>query len=218
MPNTSEAHQPRGRATAHLGEQHLQVEALEQEVAQLREALASRIVIEQAKGVLAERYGLTVADAFLLLRSSARGARTKIHGLATQVASTRESPEAVIRALARDKRLRPLAVHERAGATAERAAEAETRHGEQHVSSAQRSTARIRTESRSDAVDLASRLGGYRWYLIVSDDEHWEVVVEFTGDPNELPAELRAHIDGWLRARPLRSAHVQVGDLEYHIG
>lgn len=210
MPNTSEAHQPGGRATAHLGERQLQVEALEREAAQLREALASRIVIEQAKGVLAERYGLTIADAFLLLRSAARGARTNIHGLAAEVARTRESPEAVTRALARDKRLRLVAVRERADASVN----GQKRHAEQ----LDRRTARIRTESRSDAVDLASRLGGYRWYLIVPDDEHWEVVVEFTGEPNELPAELGAHIDSWLRARPLRSAHVEVGDLEYDMG
>jgi AmiR/NasT family two-component response regulator len=41
-------------------------------VEQLQAALDSRILIEQAKGVLAERLHLTVADAFTLLRGHAR--------------------------------------------------------------------------------------------------------------------------------------------------
>jgi GAF domain-containing protein len=39
---------------------------------QLREALDSRILIEQAKGMLAERAGLSIGDAFVRLRSYAR--------------------------------------------------------------------------------------------------------------------------------------------------
>lgn len=41
--------------------------------AQLEHALESRIVIEQAKGMLAERAGLSLPDAFTAMRSYARG-------------------------------------------------------------------------------------------------------------------------------------------------
>jgi hypothetical protein len=206
--------QPVGR-----DEKRLKLEALERESAQLREALASRIVLEQAKGALAERYRLTIDDAFLLLRSSARSARINIHGLAEEVVATRESPQALIRALARDKRLRAIAHRERADATAQRNGQVQTRQLEQldrlaDTRPAQRPIARIRADSRSDAVDLASRLGGYRWYLIVPDEEHWDVVVEFTGEPDELPADLCSRIDGWLRARALRVARIRIGDRE----
>ena len=52
---------------------------------QLEQALSSRIVIEQAKGMLAERYGISVEEAFERLRRSARHGREKIHELAAAV-------------------------------------------------------------------------------------------------------------------------------------
>ena len=68
------------------------VTAVLEENEQLKHALRSRIVIEQAKGVLAERFGLTMQDAFQLLRSSARNNRMSIHGLAENVVASRETP------------------------------------------------------------------------------------------------------------------------------
>jgi AmiR/NasT family two-component response regulator len=59
---------------------------------QLQRALESRIVIEQAKGVLAERYALSVDDAFVLLRRSARNHRLRLHALSAAVVSSRETP------------------------------------------------------------------------------------------------------------------------------
>ena len=68
--------------------------------AQLQTALSTRIVIEQAKGVLAERYGIPVDVAFELLRSAARANRTKVRDLARAVVSSRETPPQIAAALA----------------------------------------------------------------------------------------------------------------------
>jgi AmiR/NasT family two-component response regulator len=51
--------------------------------AQLEHALESRIAIEQAKGIIAERYGLDLEDAFAIIRRAARTHRVKIRDLAS---------------------------------------------------------------------------------------------------------------------------------------
>jgi len=68
--------------------------------AQLQQALESRIVIEQAKGVLAERYRVTPDDAFELLRRAARNHRVKIHALAADVVAERDTPPPIAELLA----------------------------------------------------------------------------------------------------------------------
>jgi hypothetical protein len=60
--------------------------------AQLQTALDSRIVIEQAKGILAERFGVSVEDAFMLLRRGARSHRMRIHDLAARVVHSPTTP------------------------------------------------------------------------------------------------------------------------------
>jgi AmiR/NasT family two-component response regulator len=62
---------------------------------QLQTALESRIVIEQAKGVLAERYRMSVDEAFDLLRRSARNHRLRLHALAGAVVASHETPEQI---------------------------------------------------------------------------------------------------------------------------
>jgi len=60
-------------------------EALRREVDQLRTALTTRIVIEQAKGMLAERLDIDVDEAFERLRREARNRRMNLHVLAAAV-------------------------------------------------------------------------------------------------------------------------------------
>lgn len=67
--------------------------------AQLEHALMSRIVIEQAKGILAERYEIEIDEAFEILRRASRNTRTKIHEIAAAVVGSRETPRAVQSAL-----------------------------------------------------------------------------------------------------------------------
>jgi hypothetical protein len=76
-------------------------------------------VIEQAKGVLRERFGWSVQDAFELLRYAARSARVSIHSIAADVLALEETPPAVTIALARSARWR--AAHQREHAEAQRA-------------------------------------------------------------------------------------------------
>lgn len=53
--------------------------------AQLQYALDSRVVVEQAKGLLAERFGVTPSAAFEALRSYARSHNTKVSALAKSI-------------------------------------------------------------------------------------------------------------------------------------
>ena len=53
--------------------------------AQLQRALDSRVVLEQAKGMLAERFGITVDEAFAMLRRTARSQRMNLHEAARRV-------------------------------------------------------------------------------------------------------------------------------------
>ena len=55
---------------------------------QLQIALDSRIVIEQAKGVLAERHKITPDEAFARLRRAARNRRVNVHEVASEVVFT----------------------------------------------------------------------------------------------------------------------------------
>jgi len=63
---------------------------------QLEHALESRVVIEQAKGVLIERFRLEPDGAFDLLRRAARSSRRKLHDLAADVVRWRETPQEIM--------------------------------------------------------------------------------------------------------------------------
>lgn len=55
------------------------------EAAQLQQALSSRIVIEQAKGILSEYGGLSMQEAFGALRHFARGHNRRLHEVAADI-------------------------------------------------------------------------------------------------------------------------------------
>jgi hypothetical protein len=67
---------------------------------QLQTALSSRIVIEQAKGILAGRLEVAPDQAFVVLRSAARRNRVKLRELAARVVNERETPPEIEEALA----------------------------------------------------------------------------------------------------------------------
>jgi AmiR/NasT family two-component response regulator len=69
-----------------------EAEALAARCAQLEKALESRIVIEQAKGVLVERLRIDPEAAFALLRRGARSNRIRLHELAAAVVSSPVTP------------------------------------------------------------------------------------------------------------------------------
>jgi GAF domain-containing protein len=58
---------------------------------QLQSALNSRVLIEQAKGVLAERLGISVNEAFTMLRRSARGMNRRLSELAQAIVDGSEN-------------------------------------------------------------------------------------------------------------------------------
>ena len=71
--------------------------------AQLQNALDSRVVLEQAKGMLAERRKVTVDEAFMLLRRTARSHRLKLHDAARAVVENDPAFAAVLHDLNGDR-------------------------------------------------------------------------------------------------------------------
>ena len=75
-------------------------EAAYERRAQLEHALTSRIRIEQAKGILAERHALQLDEAFEVLRRAARTNRMKLHDLVLRVQPGEPDPSEIETALA----------------------------------------------------------------------------------------------------------------------
>jgi len=69
-----------------------EVERLRLAVSQLEHALAARVVVEQAIGVLAERQHMSPRAAFERLRKAARSRGKKVHDLARQVVASANEP------------------------------------------------------------------------------------------------------------------------------
>ncbi len=73
--------------------------------AQLEHALESRIAIEQAKGIVAERYGLNVDEAFALIRQAARSHRLKLNDLVAEIHPGQETPAELAAMIAAERRM-----------------------------------------------------------------------------------------------------------------
>ena len=67
-------------------------------VTQLETALGSRIVIEQAKGIIAHTLDVSVDQAFSLLRKAARDRGQKLHELAAAIAASPMQAERILSA------------------------------------------------------------------------------------------------------------------------
>jgi hypothetical protein len=67
-------------------------DAQERKVSQLQTALDARVVIEQAIGILAERFVLSLADAFEVLRGAARNSRREVRAVAEELRASRDTP------------------------------------------------------------------------------------------------------------------------------
>lgn len=73
--------------------------------AQLEHALQSRVAIEQAKGVVAERYDLDLEEAFQLIRRAARANRMKLHDLVAAIKPGQPSPPELLAAVSGEQRV-----------------------------------------------------------------------------------------------------------------
>jgi hypothetical protein len=71
----------------------------ERKVSQLQAALDSRVVIEQAIGILAERFVLPLTDAFEVIRAAARNSRREVRAVAEELRASRETPLAITEVL-----------------------------------------------------------------------------------------------------------------------
>jgi hypothetical protein len=138
--------------TAELVSTGVELANREVEVAQLRQALASRVWIEQAKGVLAATRGVSPDAAFQQLRKRARSSSRKVADLAQEVVQE-----------AQRERLAALAVDD----ARVRAAEARAQQAEQALVAAQTGLARrtAALDRAQDAADARERAADERNHL-----------------------------------------------------
>jgi GAF domain-containing protein len=132
--------------TAELVSTGVELANREVEVAQLRQALANRVWIEQAKGVLAATRGVDPDQAFQQLRKQARSSSRKLADLAQEVVQE-----------AQRERIAALAVDDaRVRAAEARAREAEHALQAAQTGLAQRTAALDRAQDDADARERAA--------------------------------------------------------------
>ncbi len=92
-------------ASAAVARLHSVTHASYERRAQLEHALESRITIEQAKGIVAERYGLEVDEAFDLIRRAARSHRMKLYDLVEAIRPGQKTPPELAELIAAERRV-----------------------------------------------------------------------------------------------------------------
>jgi hypothetical protein len=98
--------------TAELEQLTVYADAQEQKVNQLQSALDSRVVIEQAIGMLAERFNLPFTEAFELLRAGARNTQQQVRAIAEELRESRLTPPEIMDLLSGDASLLSMATPE----------------------------------------------------------------------------------------------------------
>ena len=90
------------RLTIYADLQERKASGLQATVSQLQGALDSRVVIDRALGMLAERFDVSIPDAFELLRAAARDSRREVRAIAEEITTVREkTPAEIVSALDR---------------------------------------------------------------------------------------------------------------------
>jgi len=138
--------------TAELVSTGVELAVRDVEVAQLRQALTSRVWIEQAKGVLVATEGVSLDEAFQHLRRQARSSSRKVADLAQEVVQE-----------AQRERIAALAVDD----ARVRAAEARAQQAEQALQAARTGLARraAALDRVQDAADARERAADERNHL-----------------------------------------------------
>jgi hypothetical protein len=166
--------------TAELVSTGVELAVRDVEVAQLRRALASRVWIEQAKGVLAATRGVNPDEAFQQLRRQARSSSRKLADLAQEVVQAAQRERIAAKAVD-DARVR--------------AAEARAREAEQALQAAQIGLARraAALDRAQDDADARERAADQRNHLA---DERERAADErnHLADERERAADQRNHL------------------------
>lgn len=105
QPDGQSGPEPDSRASSAVAQERAeQLEVLREEVEQLRQAIVSRPVIDQARGVLMATHSCTSAEAWNILREASQRSNTKLHTVAAAVTAGADTdgpppPEGLRRAL-----------------------------------------------------------------------------------------------------------------------
>jgi hypothetical protein len=150
------------------------------EVAQLRQALASRVWIEQAKGMVAATQGVTLDEAFQQLRGRARSSSRRLVEVAQEVVQDAQRARVAAKALD-DVRVR--------------AAEARAREAEQALQEAQTGLARrtAAQDQTQDVLDTRERAADQRDHL-ADERDHAADDRNHVADARERAADVRDRV------------------------